>query len=258
MSQEIIVHTAQDIYKIGEVMAKSRLFGVTTPEQAIALCFIAQAEGRHPAIAANDYNIIQNRPAKKSEAMLRDFLASGGKVEWHASTDDIADATFSHPAGGSLRVTWDKSRATMAGIGGKENWKKYPRQMLRARCVSEGVRAVCPAATSGMYVPEEVQDFDPPKTIDQEPKVVEPESTKKTEKEELTIFAKQYAVEIELCDLATKLDALLVKNAVDMGRLHDKYPKSHEKLMALIERQRTTFSPQPKEELPFSYKEIGI
>jgi uncharacterized protein YbbK (DUF523 family) len=38
-------------------------------------------------------------------------------------------------------------------------WKKYPRQMLRSRVVSEGVRTVCPGATSGMYVPEEVQDI---------------------------------------------------------------------------------------------------
>jgi hypothetical protein len=44
-------------------------------------------------------------------------------------------------------------------------YKKYPRQMLRSRCVSEGVRTVYPAATSGMYVPEEVQDFDEPRPI---------------------------------------------------------------------------------------------
>jgi len=31
--------------------------------------------------------------------------------------------------------------------------------MMRSRCVSEGVRTVCPMATSGMYVPEEVRDM---------------------------------------------------------------------------------------------------
>jgi hypothetical protein len=39
-------------------------------------------------------------------------------------------------------------------------WKKYPRQMLRARVVSEGVRTVFPMATSFMYVPEEVAEFE--------------------------------------------------------------------------------------------------
>jgi hypothetical protein len=38
-------------------------------------------------------------------------------------------------------------------------WTKYPRQMLRSRVISEGVRTVFPGATSGLYVPEEVGSF---------------------------------------------------------------------------------------------------
>ena len=43
-------------------------------DEALALMLVSYAEGRHPALAARDYDIIQGRPAKKSEAMLRDFL----------------------------------------------------------------------------------------------------------------------------------------------------------------------------------------
>lgn len=154
-----------DVEKMAIAIAKSGLFGVKTPDQAIAIMLIAQAEGRHPALAARDYDVIQGRPSKKSEAMLRDFLESSGKVEWHALTDTAADATFSHPAGGTVRISWDMKRAQAAGLGAKDMWKKYPRQMLRARCVSEGIRTVCPMATSGMYVPEEVQDFAKEKDI---------------------------------------------------------------------------------------------
>jgi hypothetical protein len=53
----------------------------------------------------------------------------------------------------------------MAGLGGRDMWKKYPRQMLRSRVVSEGIRTVCPMATSGMYVPEEIRDFKDEKVI---------------------------------------------------------------------------------------------
>ena len=38
-------------------------------------------------------------------------------------------------------------------------WKKYPRQMLRSRVISEGVRTVFPGATSGLYEVGEVQDI---------------------------------------------------------------------------------------------------
>lgn len=160
MGTEIVQYSVPDIKVMADAIAKSQLFGIKTPDQALALMLIAQAEGRHPIEAARDYNIIQGRPAKTAEAMLRDFLSQGGKVEWHDLSDTKADATFSHPAGGSVRIDWDMDRAKKAGLGGKDNWSKYPRQMLRSRVISEGVRSVCPAATSGMYVPEEVKDFD--------------------------------------------------------------------------------------------------
>lgn len=154
----VAVHPVSDLERMARAFAASKLFGVQNPEQALALCLVAQAEGRHPASAAQDYHIISGRPAKKADAMLRDFIASGGKVEWHSLTDQLADATFAHPYGGTVRITWDHDRAKAAGIN-NPMWKKYPRQMLRSRVVSEGVRTVCPGATSGMYVPEEVQDF---------------------------------------------------------------------------------------------------
>lgn len=150
-----------EIQTMALAVAKSGLFGIKTSDQALALMLVAQAEGRHPVLAARDYDIIQGRPAKKSEAMLRDFLESGGKVEWHTLDDTIADATFSHPMGGTCRIDWTMKRAVAAGLGGKDMYKKFPRQMLRSRTVSEGIRTVCPMATSGMCVPEEVSDFRP-------------------------------------------------------------------------------------------------
>lgn len=159
-----------DIERLASSIAKSGLFGMKTTEQAVVLMMIAHAEGRHPVMAARDYDIISGRPAKKAEAMARDFLSSGGKIEWHALTDEIADATFSHPQGGSVRIVWDMKRAMTAGLGGNANYKKYPRQMLRSRTVSEGVRTIWPMATSGMYVPEEAAEIPfPGSTIEAEP-----------------------------------------------------------------------------------------
>lgn len=157
-----LAHDVSDIERMARAFAASKLFGVTNPEQAVALCLIAQAEGRHPASAAQDYHIISGKPSKKADAMLRDFLSGGGKVQWHKLDDTIADATFSHPAGGTVRITWDMDRAKQAQLT-TPMWKKYPRQMLRSRTVSEGVRTVYPMATSGMYVPEEVAEFDAPR-----------------------------------------------------------------------------------------------
>lgn len=147
---------------MAHAVATSKLFGVTTKEQALALMLVAQAEGLHPATAARDYHIIQGRPALKADAMLARYLSTGGKVEWHEHTDLKVAATFSHPAGGTLKIEWDIERAKKAGLGGKDMWSKYPRQMLRARVISEGIRATNPAVATGLYTPEEVQDMEPP------------------------------------------------------------------------------------------------
>lgn len=153
----------EQLSSMAVAFAKSGMFGAKTPEQAMSLLLLAQAEGVHPAIAMRDFDIIQGRPAKKAEAMHRSFIAAGGKIEWHHLDDALADATFSHPQGGTARITWDMARAKKAGLQGKDMYAKYPRQMLKARVVSEGCRTVFPAATSGLYVPEEVSSFAPSK-----------------------------------------------------------------------------------------------
>jgi hypothetical protein len=150
-----------DLQTMAGALAKSGLFGVKTADQALALMLVAQAEGRHPGSVASDYHIIQGRAALKSDAMLARFQQAGGRVEWHDHSNEQVSATFSHPQGGSLRIDWDMARAKAAGLGGKDNWKSYPRQMLRARVISEGVRAVFPAVLNGMYTPEEVGEFQP-------------------------------------------------------------------------------------------------
>lgn len=149
-----------EMQKLAESVAKSGLFGIKNADQALTLMFVSQAEGRHPALAARDYDIIGTRPSKKAEAMQRDFLAAGGQIKWVKLSDTEAEAIFSHPQGGQVTIAWDMQRVRKAGIS-NPMYNKYPRNMLRARVVSEGVRTVFPAATSGMYVPEEVHDFKP-------------------------------------------------------------------------------------------------
>lgn len=167
-----------EMQTMAKACAESGLFGAKTPAQALTIMLIAQAEGRHPMSAAKDYDIINGKPAKKAEAMLRDFLSQGGKVEWHKYADDGCDATFTHPQGGSVRVDWNKARMEKAKIANEAMYNKFPRPMYRARCISEGVRTVCPGATGGLYVPDEVRAFAPEKNMGAAEVVVQDERLK--------------------------------------------------------------------------------
>jgi len=150
----------EQIQLMANAVAKSGLFGMKTPEQAMALMLVAQAEGYSPALAARDYHIIQGRPALKADAMLARFQMAGGKVEWVTYTDTEVKATFSHAQGGSITLSWTFAQAARIGLTSKDNWKNYPRAMLRARVISEGIRTVYPGCVVGVYTPEEVNDIE--------------------------------------------------------------------------------------------------
>ena len=155
------------IQAMATVVAKAGSFGFKSQEQAAALMLVAQADGLHPAKAATHYHMINGKPSLTADAMLARFQQAGGKVNWESYSDESVTGTFTHAQGGSVTITWTLARAKKAGVG---NLEKFPAAMLRARCISEGVRTVYPGVIVGMYTPEEVATFEPQvRTIELEP-----------------------------------------------------------------------------------------
>jgi hypothetical protein len=150
-----------EMEQMATAIAASGLFGMKDKNSVLALMAVAQAEGLHPATAARDFHIIQGRPALKADAMLARFQNAGGKVDWKDYTDDKVTGVFSHPNGGSLAVTWTIEQAQRIGlVKPGSGWQKFPRAMLRSRCISEGIRSVFPGSVTGFYSPDEVENFD--------------------------------------------------------------------------------------------------
>ena len=151
-----------EMEQMASAIAASGLFGMKDKNSVLALMAVAQAEGLHPATAARDFHIIQGRPALKADAMLARFQNAGGKVEWKDYTNEKVTGVFSHPNGGSLAVTWTIEQANSIGlVKPGSGWQKFPRAMLRSRCISEGIRSVFPGSVTGFYTPEEVETFEP-------------------------------------------------------------------------------------------------
>ena len=87
-----------DVERMAVAIAKSGLFGLKTPDQALALMLIAQSENMHPASAARDYHIIGGKPSMKADTMLARFQAAGGIVRWVENTDTRCAGEFVHPS----------------------------------------------------------------------------------------------------------------------------------------------------------------
>lgn len=107
----------QQMERMAIAVAKSGMFGARTPEQAMALMLMAQAEGVHPARAMQEYHVIQGRPALKADAMLARFQAAGGRVTWEKHTDDEVVGVFAHPQAGPPRPgSLSGGRASRTGV----------------------------------------------------------------------------------------------------------------------------------------------
>ncbi len=153
-------YSFDQMQKMAVSFAKSGLFGVKDSDQAFSLLMYGQALGKHPAVIMMDYDLINNRLAKKSGAMLRDFQKSGGRVDWKKYDDTGCIGVFTHPLSPTpVTVDWDIERAKKAGLASKNGdmYGKYTRAMFRSRCISEGVRTTAPDATELLYTPEEIR-----------------------------------------------------------------------------------------------------
>jgi hypothetical protein len=149
-----------DMRTFAEVAVRSRFYGFKSAEEMLPLMIIAQSQGRSFTSVVEEYSVINGRPALKAESMLARFQKAGGHIKWTELSDTRCAAVFSHPQCDPVEVDWDMDRAKAAGLAGRDMWKKFARNMLKARVISDGVRTAFPACLGGVYTPEEVGDMD--------------------------------------------------------------------------------------------------
>ncbi len=161
MRTELLITTEQcDVLdRVAEWVVQGGIGGFKNVQQAKATMILALAEGIPIGKAIHEYNVINGRLALKSEAMLARFQNAGGRIEYAVYTDEKVTASAHHQKGGVLTVTWTLADAKRAGLLSNPNWAKHPRAMLKARAVSEAVRAVYPACLTGVPVEEEAYEI---------------------------------------------------------------------------------------------------
>jgi hypothetical protein len=151
------------IKTLGLAIFKSGIFGLDKPEQGEVLAMQCLAERKSPLELARTYHFIQGQLAIRSDALLAKYHLAGGQIQWVKRTDAAVEAVFSR---GNNRATITATieeyiangTATKAdGKTLKDNWKRWPRRMLTARAISEGVRLIAPECCFGVYVAEEIE-----------------------------------------------------------------------------------------------------
>ncbi|MCD7888453.1 MAG: recombinase RecT [Oscillospiraceae bacterium] len=166
----------QNLQTLGTEFAKSGILGVSTPSQGLIVALTCYTEHISPIEFARTYHIVGGRLTMRADAMQAQFLRHGGRIRWLVSTNEVCEAIFTHseyaPNGVTLKLTIEEMVDSGVAVDSrgqlKQTWKTFPRQMLRARIVSEGCRMLMPGIVAGVYTPEEAGDFSsvPTRTLD--------------------------------------------------------------------------------------------
>ena len=152
------------IKTLGRSIFLSGIFGLDKPEQGEILAMQCMVEKKSPLELARTYHFIQGQLAIRADALLAKFHQAGGSVDWTERTDEKVKATFRKGTASADIVADMKEYVGNGTALGKDkqlkdNWKKWPRRMLTARAISEGVRLIAPECCFGTYT---VEEFDPP------------------------------------------------------------------------------------------------
>jgi hypothetical protein len=148
----------------------SRLLGDINPATGTMIASILYQKNMTVDDFSRQYDLVSGKISMKAHAMLARFNALGGEHKIETYTNEEVAILFSYKRTKDMRFTLTMKEVMDAGIcmgnkGMKDTWKKHPRSMLFARVVSEACRVLCPAASAGIYTPEEVSDF----TMDEVP-----------------------------------------------------------------------------------------
>ncbi len=152
------------VQALGGAINESGMFGCNKPEQGIIIALQCIAENKPPLEMAKNYHLVKGKLTKRADSMLADFKRSGGKIKWgDIKNREVQSGTFTDPDGNVYDVSYSIDDAKAAGVYNNKAdtpWQKTPAAMMRARLVSETLRAIAPEIVTGVYTPEEAAQFD--------------------------------------------------------------------------------------------------
>lgn len=177
----IPITCAADLQWYGQTAAATQIFGQINPAEGAMIVGICHQIGISWLEFAETFNMMHHRISKKTDAILADLVERGGEYEILSRTKDKAEAKFTNGKAVYVStVTWEDCLTEPFIYQGKEEvivnnitsgntaalvmkpkyrTNRSRMQMIWARCVSDGVRVVCPAACQGVYTPEETEDI---------------------------------------------------------------------------------------------------
>lgn len=127
-----------------------------TPEAVLFVVLAGRDLGLSPVASLRGLTIIKGKLEVSADLQLGLFHAAGGRSQWEELSDTRAALKLAAPwlTAPHLSV-FTMADATRAGLA-QENYRKYPKAMLRSRAITQGLKDIGFDATAGVYAPGEI------------------------------------------------------------------------------------------------------
>jgi len=203
------INDLQGIRAMGDAIAKSGMFGCEKTEQGIVLALQCIAENKPPLEMAKHYHLVKGKLTKRADAALAEFLSIGGKfifADLKDPTSQRAKVTYGEYKDFAVEYTIEDAKSQGLLDGSNPNWKTRPAAMMRARLVTETLRAVAPQVIAGFYEPDEVTEF-----VEREKRQIEKhvESSVNMHKKKDTEPKQAEVIDVAIEDEAVTLESLI-------------------------------------------------
>lgn len=186
-SLAIIPRTLDEVRSLSAQFAKSNLLpdALRGKEADVFVSIMAGQElGLPPMAALRGVHVVKGKPILSADTMVGVVLGSGMAEYFSCTAETSTSVTYETRRRGApapQSCSWSMEDAKRAGLEG-DNWKKYPRAMLKARCKAMLARDVYPDVLAGCYDEDEAREFSrttPPdgsrRPFDESPTVIDAE-----------------------------------------------------------------------------------
>jgi len=163
--------------------------------QCVAIILTGRELGMQPMRAIRSLQMVKGKVVENADSQLARFKSDKGKAVFKELTDTKAVLWLKHPNGDEHTETFGLEDAKRAGLLSNPSWQKYPRAMLRSRCITAGLKSVGWEGGVGTYDPEEAHSLAPSVVVDEPLAVVESNVPMATDeqRQQLAAFAKSGA-----------------------------------------------------------------
>lgn len=174
-----------EVMDVAKAFAASGYFKDARDAAQVAVKIMAGQELGIPPVAAMTGIAIVKEKVTLGANLIAALVKASGRYDYRVTTHTETECVIQFYEHGkpTNASTFTMADAKKAGLSGT-NWTSYPKAMLFARAMTQGVRWNCPDVMSGIaaYTPDELGEDTPPAVVDtQTGEIIEAEVVQQAE-----------------------------------------------------------------------------